>query len=80
MLLLKDGRGTLRIAKQVIRGLLLIFRPMRLMQFRDQVGALHVDLIDKPGRDLDRLPMIHLLYAVADAFILFQYNVFLLCY
>lgn len=80
MLLLKDGRGTLRIAKQVIRGLLLIFRFTRLMQFRYEVSALHVDLVDEPGSDLDRLPMIHLLYAVADAFILFQYDVFLLCY
>ena len=69
--MLKDGRGTLRIAKQVIRGLLLIFRFTRLMQFRYEVSALHVDLVDEPGSDLDRLPMIHLLYAVADAFILF---------
>lgn len=53
---------------------------MRLVQFRDEVSALHVDLIDEPGRDLYWLPIVHVLYAVADAFILFQYDVFLLCY
>lgn len=53
---------------------------MRLVQFRDEVSALHVDLIDEPGRDLNWLPIINVLYAVADAFILFQYDVFLLCY
>jgi hypothetical protein len=50
------------------------------MQFLDKVSALHVYLIDEHGRDLDWFPMIHMLNAIADAFILFQYDVFLLCY
>ena len=50
------------------------------MEFRDEVSALHVDLIDEPGRDLDWLPMMILvLYAVANALILFQHYVFLPC-
>jgi hypothetical protein len=50
------------------------------MQFLDEVSALQVYIIDEPGSDLDWLAMVNMLNAVADAFILFQYYVFLLCY
>ena len=50
------------------------------MQFLDEVSALQVYIIDKPGCNLDWLPIILMLNAIADAFILFKYDVFLLCY